>query len=461
MYESPPDARPAYVPYGGVLDMWRSKERQVLVYAGAGTGKTRGVLEKLHLTCLKYPGCRVLLTRATRASMTESVLVTFESHVAGVHEIPNLRGMQRKTRGSYEYLNGSVMIVTGLDNPDRILSTEYDRIAVFEATECRENDIETLLPRLRNARTAYHQLICDCNPTTPSHWLKRRVDSGRMRGFHSTHKDNPRLWDGNDWTKEGQEYLSALGELTGHRRARFLEGRWAAAEGLVYSAFSEDVHVVSELPPGSKDWPRVRSIDFGYTNPFVCLWAAVDPDGRLWVYRELYKTQATIPDLARDINRLSEGESYLWTVSDHDAGERALLDKAGIVTKPARKAVGLGIQAVEQRFRVQGDGKPRLYLCRGMSVEVDQRLYAVKKPTGLIQELDSYVYPPGKDGKAEKEEPVKEHDHAADALRYMVVELDGLSGGGNGGWAGGNVSTNESKVEDRSMAGVSFGAGAW
>jgi len=47
----------------------------------AGTGKTKSVLEKVHLAAMKYPGMRALLVRATRASMTDSVLVEFESTV--------------------------------------------------------------------------------------------------------------------------------------------------------------------------------------------------------------------------------------------------------------------------------------------------------------------------------------------------------------------------------------------
>jgi phage terminase large subunit len=39
------------------------------------------------------------------------------------------------------------------------------------------------------------------------------------------------------------------------------------------------------------------------------------------------------------------------------------------------------------------------------------------------EEFDSYVWPKGVDGKPVKEEPVKEHDHGLDALRYLVASL--------------------------------------
>lgn len=75
-----------------------------------------------------------------------------------------------------------------------------------------------------------------------------------------------------------EEYLYALESLPEVMRERMLNGVWRDNEGAVYSEFDEDLHVVEpfEVPA---DWKRIRAIDFGYTNPFVCLWGALDPDG--------------------------------------------------------------------------------------------------------------------------------------------------------------------------------------
>ena len=207
-----------YTPYGGVRDLWRCRAPEVCIYAGSGTGKTLGILQKIDLACRKYPGLRVLVCRATRASLTESILVTFETHVAD-GAIINLASQQRKTRHSYIYVNGSSIVVGGLDNAERMLSTDYDWVYVGEATEAREDKVETLIPRLRNFKAPYQQLILDCNPTHPNHWLKRRMDRGACLGIFSTHKDNPRWWDGEkqEWTVDGVRYLATLERLTGHR----------------------------------------------------------------------------------------------------------------------------------------------------------------------------------------------------------------------------------------------------
>ena len=64
-------------------------------------------------------------------------------------------------------------------------------------------------------------------------------------------------------------------------------GDFIAFEGLVYKEFSRVVHVIDsfEIP---EHWRRVRGIDFGFKNPFVCLFCALDEDNRLYIYDEHY-----------------------------------------------------------------------------------------------------------------------------------------------------------------------------
>ena len=428
--------QPPYKALGAIADVWRCRDPEVLVPGPAGTGKTRGILEKVHAYLMKHAGTRGLIVRKTRASMTESVLVTYETSVVHGGEC-NINNQSRRSRWSYDYANGSTLVVGGLDNPDRIMSTEFDIVAAFEATELTENDWELLTTRLRNARGPYHQILADCNPASPTHWLKRRADRGQMSVFNARHQDNPMLWDHarGDWTDRGRAYIDRLGKLTGHRRLRLLEGRWAAAEGLVYPEFDAAVHVIRSMPPEWNAWPRMRSIDFGFIHPFVCQWFAIDPDGRLYLYREIYHSKRTVADHARQIVALSSGETYVATVTDHDAEDRATLAVAGIQTTPANKDHRTGRDAVHDRLKVQADGRPRLYVLDGCTVETDMDLYHAKRPTCTLAEFDAYVYPPGMDGRAAKEDPVKANDDGMDAMRYAVMHVDGPKAS-HGAWIG-------------------------
>ncbi|MHC5543153.1 phage terminase large subunit, partial [Singulisphaera rosea] len=310
-----PEQRP-YEPFGAARALWSDKRSEVLLSGPAGTGKSRACLEKLNAACLHWPGTRGLIVRKTRESLTESGLVTFEEKVLPVGSTI-ARGIRRRMRQAYHYPNGSEIVVGGLDKPTKIMSTEYDMIYVQEAIELLENDWESLTTRLRNNVVPFQQLIADTNPDGPQHWLNQRSLRNATVMLESRHEDNPTLWDrkAGDWTTNGRAYITKLDGLTGVRRPRLRFGKWVQAEGAVYEEWDRQKHLIDrrEIP---KAWRRVRSIDFGYSNPFVCLWIAIDDDGRIYVYRELYRTRRTVKTHAAEILRLSGDERYEFTVAD-------------------------------------------------------------------------------------------------------------------------------------------------
>ena len=244
-----------------------------------------------------------------------------------------------------------------------------------------------------------------CNPDHPEHFVRREyIDNENIdvKSWHFTLDDNPVLSD---------EYKRELkASYSGVFYDRYILGKWVLAEGAVYSEFDQNLHVVDavDLPD---DWMRIRGIDFGYTNPFVCLWGAVDYDGRLYIYDEHYQAKALMKVHAEAIKR--RPGRFAWSVADHDAQDVAELRAEGIETKHAKKDVSFGIQKVKARLKVQPDGYPRLFISR--------------KCKNLLRELGLYRWADTRVGN-EKEEPLKQDDHAMDALRYMVMELD--RGGG-------------------------------
>jgi len=320
-----------------------------------------------------------------------------------------------------------------MDAADKIMSTEWDVIGVFESTELAEDDCERLTTRLRNHVIPYQQILMDCNPGSPQHWLNQRCISKKTRRIKSRHEDNPSV------TKE---YLETLRSLTGVRHKRLYLGLWAAQEGLVYEQFDEELHVIKKMPVGWENWRKMRTIDFGFTNPFVCQWWAIDPDARLYLYRELYETQRLVEDMAREIIRLSvtsrigrrSKEKFIGTFADWDREDRETLHKYGVHTTPAIKTIKTGIQAVQARLRPANDGKPRIFFLEGALVKPDPALMNAKLPYSTIHEFSEYVWPKAKDGKKTlKEEPVDENNHGMDPMRYAVARMD-LRRSPQGGW---------------------------
>lgn len=427
------------------------RDKEVLLAGPAGTGKSFACLWKIHLMALKNPGSKHLLLRKTHVSLTATGLATFRDHVA--QEAMEL-GIVRWFGGSGEkppgfiYSNGSTVSVGGMDNPTKIMSSEYDTIYIQEATELTKDEWEKCTTRLRNGKMVLQQLLADCNPEGPDHWLKTRCDEGKTTMLYGRHTDNPKLFAGDgEVTPAGQAYLDTLNALTGVRKLRLQGGVWAAAEGLIYEAWDPAVHITDKKRFLQHDWPRIWSIDFGYTNPFVWQQWIIDPDGRLILEKEIYRSQRIVADHAQQILNVVtardgrvmkpggqgiDGRASRWIyprpikiICDHDAEDRATLERElDMGTVPATKTVSDGVQAVMQRLEVQRDGKPRLYVARTSLVDRDESLHERGLPLGFLGEVTGYVWETAADGKPSKDRPLKLNDHSMDAARYVVADQD-------------------------------------
>jgi len=193
--------------------------------------------------------------------------------------------------------------------------------------------------------------------------------------------------------------------------------------GLVYKGFQPMSHVGF----WQKDWPlpgwRVgRAIDFGYTDPFVVLWIAVDEDHNYYVFDEFYRKGVLVQDVIREIAKREGAElkttdssvrlvtdgaeiKPFMTITDWDSGQRKQLLQGGVF--PARKAnkeILPGILTVQSLFRYGDNGRPKLFISP-----------ACKE---LKKELLKYEW-------SDKDNAPKsgQADHALDALRYFVHTL--------------------------------------
>jgi len=432
----------SYRPLGAAARLFTERGPEVVLSGPAGTGKSLACLRKMHLMMLANPGARGLMLRKTATSLTSTALVTFRAHVAkaaiGAGDC-RWHGSTDHSTAGFTYANGSELVIGGMDKSTRIMSSEYDVAYVQEATELTPDDWEAITTRLRNGAMSFQQLIADCNPDIPTHWLKVRADEGQTLMIESRHADNPTLIDPDtgEETVKGKAYLDKLRALTGIRRARLCDGKWSAAEGVIYEGWDPAIHLVDAFPDGRRkppaSWQVFWSVDFGFTNPFVLQRWAEDPDGRLWLYAEQYRTKRLVEDHARDalcaVAPPSAGGKWLepkpqTIICDHDAEDRATLTRhLGLPTQAAHKSVSDGIQAVASRLKVAGDGRPRLFVLRDITHQRDTELRDARLPMGTQEEFPGYTWESGT-----KDRPLKCDDHGMDALRYVVAARDLVGG---------------------------------
>ena len=417
----PPPGPPLYRPRGRIRDLWAYQGREVLVAGPAGTGKSLGALRKLDMCARRFPGIRGLITRKLRTTLTQAALVTFNSKVLLEGEAERMfhHGDQE-----YRYPNGSVVAVAGLDDPEKAKSSEYDLVYVQEATELEEADWSMLLRGLRNHVMPYQQLLADCNPASPHHWLKQRCDIGVCHLIESLHQDNPILWDSmrGDWTVFGQEYIAGLDSLQGYLYQRLRLGLWVAAQGAYFTELNPDQHYITAYDP-PLEWPRWIAVDYGFAAPFCALWFAREPETRqIVVYREVYSAGLRDEQQAELILERSSGETIQQLVLDPSMfnprteqqrpsiaqvyaarGLQAMV-KQGIF--PGQNSRKQGWAVVRRALAWDADRRPRVQLMR-------------ERCPNLLRELPALVHDPlDPEDVADKINSVAVSDHATDAFRY-------------------------------------------
>ncbi len=192
----------------------------------------------------------------------------------------------------------------------------------------------------------------------------------------------------------------------------------------VYDEFDPDLHVFDHIdPPPGAMW--IGGMDFGYRAPTVLLWAFIMEDV-IYIVDELHVEERTVEEHI-EAARNRKWPRPTWIGADPAGHQRSdqtgvssitLWKRAGWPIRSRRIGLQEGITAVKRRLL----GPPVALAGRNVH---RVRLKIHRRCDRLIKALTMYHYPPE---KPESLEPVKDgHDHAADALRYMVINLDATS----------------------------------
>jgi phage terminase large subunit len=413
-----PTTKP-YRPYGALLQVFRSRARELVVEGAADTGKSRACLEWLYLVATKYPGMRGAIVRKTRRSLTATAMETFQRQVC-----PD--GAARLWHDEmFRFANGSVVFLFGLDDAERLKSTELDACYVQEVSECTQDDWEVLLTRVtgRGAVMPYTRLLADLNPMHPGWWLYTREAEGKVEFIHTRHEDNPSITP---------ERLAALDSLTGWRYQRLRLGQRVSAEGMYFTEWDPRLHVCEAFDPPA-DWTRWISVDYGFAHPFVALWFARErPGGRVYVYREVSAAGLRDEQQAQLIVERSAGEQIsLITLDPSMFNMRSEQQRPSIAQVYANAGVhrlAAGGIVPGMNSRKQGWAIVRRALAhgldvaqqRGVDVENLPRLQIMdSRAPHLIKNLPAMVMDPlDPEDLADKIGHVRTPDDEVDALRY-------------------------------------------
>jgi hypothetical protein len=186
-------------------------------------------------------------------------------------------------------------------------------------------------------------------------------------------------------------------------------------DNVVFSEFDPAIHVRPvDYDP---NLPLYRTLDFGFINPFVCLWIQVDHNGATRVIDEYVRSRATIDVHAEQIKARTPCPEEKVTATFCDpagagsndvTGTSAVreLRALGIATRYRRSSILEGIELIRRAIR-SGDGTSEIVIS--------------PRCPRLIEALQCYHYPDA--SPAGGELPFKDgvYDHPIDALRYFFV----------------------------------------
>lgn len=250
----------------------------------------------------------------------------------------------------------------------------------------------------------------NCNPDGPFHWFKvewidKKVDKNILY-LHFTMDDNLSL---SERVKERYRKM-----YSGIFFKRYILGLWVVAEGVIYSMFDTAKHL-KEIVDDMKGEYYV-SIDYGTQNATVfLLWLKTKEAS--YCIKEYYYSgrekgiQKTDSEFADDLEEFTKGYKIRRIIVDPSAASFiAELKKRKFNIKKAKNDVLDGI-----RFTA--------------SLLSECKIFFSEKCTNTIKEFNSYVWDEKAANRGE-DKPIKDNDHAMDAVRYYcytILKSSGIS----------------------------------
>lgn len=296
------------------------------------------------------------------------------------------------------------------NNPMGAESSDYDWAHIDEPIE--EGHWKAILRGLTDRKgKAWFTCTLIEQPWINDMFFNKDIDMQRQEMFSYS---DPRTGRPIMWVMTGSIYDNPylpqeeiddfVNSLTEEERACRISGLPMYLSGLVYKEFSRDIHVMKELPPGWEAWhlPPLDytihySIDPHPRTPNAVLFAAVSPQGKAYIYDEIWTSDNTAKYLATHIKAKTVGRKVWTRIMDPSA---FILDKRfntrfaddllkeglpGI--EPAPKDLQRGVCAVQQALKTPGfiNVSP---LCKTFLWEINRYAWADKNGVPVNKPVD-------------------------------------------------------------------------
>jgi len=209
---------------------------EIMLYGGAGSGKTHFFLNVIFKRAMVMNGCRQICFRKRFEHVKNTLWNSAKEHLE--MEWPNLYKDCEINRSGGTWsikINDSEILFSGLDDKERIekhLGAEFATVYINEVSEIMdEKDVDLIASRLRQKIDGRHLLLLDENPPAKSHWSYKRYIEQQTKG-RVAFKINPRDVEEN----LPASYIERLKALPERLRKRFWDGEFLSdIEGAMWT----------------------------------------------------------------------------------------------------------------------------------------------------------------------------------------------------------------------------------
>jgi len=378
------------------LELFQNTDPELLVYGGAGAGKTYSIADKLlqHQVWQPDKNIKIVVIRKTFPALRNTALNIIETR-ARIFHYPFVLNKSEWT-AKCNNLTFLFQGLNGKEDFEKLKSlTDVDYIWFNELPEVREADYDEALRRLRGGEAEYEQVISDFNPIGKNSWVYKRFfekNIGDAEKLRYTVLDNHPTYLATEKAQRYIERLKKTKEYNLNYYNIYFKGYWGELEGIIY-----DWDVVP-LPKIKFD-EIFYGGDFGYTVDPAALVRIYRKADEFWIEELVYETGLTNIQLASKIKKLGvEGtqDSY-WDCAE---------------PKSIQELYDLGINAFPC---AKGADSVRA----GIDFLKEQKIHIVYGSENVVKEQRSYIWKKDKDGNA-LNVPIEFNNHAMSAIRYGI-----------------------------------------
>jgi len=382
------------------LALLKGGAKHILLFGGSRSGKTTVLVMAIIYRALKFAGSRHLICRYrakdARSSVMRETLLPWLDKTVGKIGYTYLAHESMVT-----LFNSSEIWIGGLgdrEQADKILGHEYNTIYFNEISQLSYAAVTTaysrLAMRIKDCRNLFYY---DCNPGSPLHWAYK-IFVLKRTSLTGDPLEKPELYQAMLLNPEDnkanlpEDYISdILDTLPEKQKARFRDGLWVKAEGVIYDKFDETMIVRSSDLPESFD-RYAAGQDFGLNITFVLIAWLGDVIYVLGDYGAYNMTTQSFNEevTARGLMDCPDGMG-LPVYCDPAGGERIQEITGGV---KANNSVDSGIDYINAKIE-------------------RHQFFVSEKCTGVLSEIWDYC-------RDEAGQIVKVNDHFLDALRYAV-----------------------------------------